>query len=150
MIERSAMLEEVDDIGWTALHWASAIGSESCCKVLLQAGADVNVQAKDDTPLMCSAFYGHFEVVKLFLTFGAEVNKKNSKQDTPIMFAAMSGHNEIVKLLLESGADANMENNNGNTPLVLAAMHGRVEIVKLLLKSDANGNMRNVLKDLEH
>ncbi|KAL5968838.1 Ankyrin repeat and KH domain-containing protein mask [Taenia solium] len=66
---------------------------------------------------------GHFEVVKLLLEQGAEVNRYEDGIEAPI-FAAISGGNlDILKLLIAYHANIGERNKVGYTPLMMAA-HG--------------------------
>lgn len=54
--------------GQTALMLAVSHGRLDMVRMLLEAGADINIQDEDgSTALMCSAEHGHIEIVKLFL-----------------------------------------------------------------------------------
>ncbi|KRT79272.1 Ankyrin repeat-containing protein [Oryctes borbonicus] len=55
--------------GQTALMLAVSHGRLDMVKMLLEAGADVNIQDEDgSTALMCAAEHGHIEIVKYFLS----------------------------------------------------------------------------------
>ena len=60
---------------WMALHEAAYLGLYTVCRLLLDAGADVNVQSVDDcdndTPLHYAANREHQKVIALFLSRGA-------------------------------------------------------------------------------
>lgn len=54
--------------GQTALMLAVSHGRLDMVKMLLEAGADINIQDDDgSTALMCAAEHGHVEIVKHFL-----------------------------------------------------------------------------------
>jgi ankyrin repeat protein len=59
------------------------------------------------TALMYAAQGGHFEVAKLLIEKGAEVNKQYRM--TELMYATQGGHFEVAKLLVEKGADVNKQ-----------------------------------------
>ena len=60
-----------------ALHYAS---SSEATEALIKAGADVNaVDAAGTTPLMCAAFRGPPEVVRLLLAAGASPSARQAK-----------------------------------------------------------------------
>ena len=63
--------------GQTALMLASSHGKHTTCKLLLEAGTDINVQDNDgSTALMCAVEHGHVHVVKLLLSHpDCDINK---------------------------------------------------------------------------
>lgn len=84
--------------------------------------------------LACSS--GYFELARVLLAMGANVDDRGSKGDlTPLMDAASQGHLEIVRLLLSHGADVNAQSACGNSPLMYACAAGHEDIVRELLKS---------------
>jgi len=55
--------------GQTALMLAVSHGRLDTVVMLLEAGADVNIQDEDgSTALMCAAEHGHVDIVKYFLS----------------------------------------------------------------------------------
>lgn len=61
------------------LERAAHFGHESCCRILLENNADVNLreQSTKMTPLMSAAEQGLWEIVKLLLENGADKNLRN-------------------------------------------------------------------------
>lgn len=57
--------------GRTAMHWAAVGGSADVVRVLLRAGADVNVKAFDETPLGYAVDSGVLSVVSALIEAGA-------------------------------------------------------------------------------
>lgn len=101
--------------------------------LLLENGADVNIQTKDgETALILASMFGYIEIVKILLEYGANVDTKENLGMTALMAASGEGHIEIVKLLLANGADQNATDNYNNTALMLANIKRHVEIVELL------------------
>jgi len=62
------------------------------------------------TALMYAAQGGHFQVAKLLVENGADVNKQDGM--TALMYAAQRGRFEVAKLLVENGADINKQVSN--------------------------------------
>ncbi len=74
-------------------------------KRLIEAGADVNAQGKNEfTALMDASFVGHPEIVQLLIEGGADVNAQNKDGETALMVASYNGHTELEQLLREAGA----------------------------------------------
>jgi ankyrin repeat protein len=109
-----------------------------------------------DTPLNQAALNNNYEICKLLIENGADVNYRSSRLYTPLHAVcyykrkegdSTSSRYELAKLLIENGAEINVENFEGDTPLHLAASGGHYEIVKLLIESGASINKRNYSGD---
>jgi ankyrin repeat protein len=97
-----------EDGGETPLYWASEGRNSkavSVVRLLLEHGADINVQNDNDrTPLFWASYNGALEVVRVLLEHGADVGVKSKYGATALQFAAGSGRDEVVELLREHGA----------------------------------------------
>jgi ankyrin repeat protein len=56
------------------------------------------------TGLMVAAWYGHIEMMALFVERGADLRRSNRHGEQPLQLAAWGGHLEAVNWLLERGA----------------------------------------------
>ncbi|WP_108784243.1 ankyrin repeat domain-containing protein [Wolbachia endosymbiont of Bemisia tabaci] len=84
------------------------------------------------TPLHFAALNGHFKVVELLISKGADINAKDDSGLTPLHLASGGGYEEIVKLLSNGGADINAKDSNDVVPLHFAAEGGYLNIVQFL------------------
>ena len=93
-------------------------------------------------PLGLACFFGHYEIARLLVEAGAEVNSpsKNPQKVMPLHSAAASRSLEIARLLLEHGADPDARQNDDFTPLHEAAHNGQIELVEILLAHGADVN----------
>jgi ankyrin repeat protein len=66
-------------------------------KDLLARGADPNAIRLGTTPLHIAAGHGHFDIVKILVENGANVNVKDLMGFTPLHSAIMGDHFAIVK-----------------------------------------------------
>ena len=105
---------------YNPLEAASQSGFNNCVKLLLQAGADVNMRGH--SALKEAATHGKVECCDLLIKAGADVNTADHLGYTPLMSAAKGIHTyvnhttaviECVRLLLRRNAQINRKNKNG-------------------------------------
>ena len=73
------------EFGVAALSWAAILDDTEIAKILIEKGADVNVQSRDgSTPLHSAAFLGRAEIAELLIQQGADVSPKNHRGETPL------------------------------------------------------------------
>jgi len=82
--------------------------------------------------LMLAAYHGHTDLVKTFLSWGANPNDTDSGGNSVLMGVCFKGHTEIIGLLLSAGADPEFRNEKGQTAILFAQMFGRQEALTLL------------------
>ncbi|GFR41876.1 hypothetical protein Agub_g2659 [Astrephomene gubernaculifera] len=76
---RELLANAVDENGRSALHFAAALGNADCCRLLLEAGADVDLQDKEGfTPLHMAAGYMHTSSCAVLLEGGANPELRDS------------------------------------------------------------------------
>lgn len=84
------------------IHSAVAADHNTIVKMLLEAGADVNVvQAKGVTPLHSAAHNGNIELLILLLEAGADVKAKMEDGRTASDMAAERGFRDIARILAD-------------------------------------------------
>jgi ankyrin repeat protein len=89
---------EINQPGWSALHYAATNGHEAIIKYLLDKGAYVDPESPNGTTaLMMAARGGHISVVKLLLDRGADLSISNQLNMTAIEFAQDNNQEEIAK-----------------------------------------------------
>jgi ankyrin repeat protein len=73
--------------------------------------------------------FGHFDVVKCLLTYGADINLCDYRGQSPLFVASHHEHYDVVKFLLSSGADINLCDGNGQSPLSIASLKEEWNVV---------------------
>ena len=88
---------EVNKPGWTALHYAAAIGANDIVQLLLDKYAYIDAESPNKTtPIMMAARGGHILTVKLLLDEGADAALKNDQGLSAIDFALKNEFQDIV------------------------------------------------------
>mmetsp|Transcript_81868 Transcript_81868/g.122958 ORF Transcript_81868/g.122958 Transcript_81868/m.122958 type:complete len:245 (-) Transcript_81868:26-760(-) len=92
--------EPVESKGNTRIHMAAWTDSIDALQLLIDAGAQLNLQDADgDTPLSNAAHQGNMRAVQLLLKAGADPRIANLSGNTPGDTATAHGHHEIATLL---------------------------------------------------
>uniref|UniRef100_A0A673K245 SOCS box domain-containing protein n=1 Tax=Sinocyclocheilus rhinocerous TaxID=307959 RepID=A0A673K245_9TELE len=118
----------------TPLQEAAARGQTQCVRLLLDAGAQVNVYGS--TPLCEACSVGNVECVRLLLEYGAKVNPMLSSRTTsPLHEACMGGNADCVRLVIAKGASLEAYDLYYGTPLHVACASRHLECVKVLLNA---------------
>lgn len=99
---------EVNNPGWTALHYAASIGNDDIVRMLLEASAYIDAESPNGTtPLMMAAGAGRLSTVKLLLDEGADATLKNNLGMTALDFARQASQtyvlDDMTKLLENAG-----------------------------------------------
>lgn len=144
--------------GTTALMWGISTGGLDIARLLLEAGADVNLSNNNGITALALAVQGKspesLAMVRALLAAGASVDARNcnvpemtnvspgrerivftydrARKATALGVASSLGRAEVVQTLLGAGADVNLEQCDGKTPLMLALENNHLEVAELL------------------
>jgi uncharacterized protein len=121
--------------GFTAIHLAAFFGKLEATRVLLEAGAAVDVYGRNsfaNLPLHAAAAGRHIEVCRTLLGAGADVNATQHGGFTPLHEAAQLGDVELSELFLSAGADPTTTGDDGRTPAQVASDAGHVDLAARL------------------
>ncbi|CAM9776512.1 unnamed protein product, partial [Ectocarpus fasciculatus] len=132
-------IDEGDETGMTPLIYAVQGGYPRVVRMLLEAGANVAVEADTRyTALHACAVTGRQDVAQMLIDAGANLDSWNEDGMTPLLFAASDGKLAVAKVFIAAGANVDARAANGETALLSAAHRGHVDMVKLLLAAKAN------------
>lgn len=93
--------------GATPLFFASGLGHCDAVRVLLDAGAAVNMRAKQGlTPLHVAVAGGHATAVEMLLERGGNREARDENGHTPFDLARQLGHEVVARILQAAPAAA--------------------------------------------
>ncbi|CAI8033698.1 E3 ubiquitin-protein ligase MIB2 [Geodia barretti] len=159
--------------GKTLLHIAAAEGRLNAVQVLLEHNADIAtailahnlwqqwsyptaqcspavssnaVQPNHATVTLYCMNRNHYQVVKLLLDKGSDVNKRAARGTTPVHLAATLGFSRVLRLLIQHpDSDINAQNEARETPLHLSCLGHWPAATKVLLEAGADVMLLNLM-----
>lgn len=98
---------EPQESNFTPLLLAVSRNNQAAMEALVAAKVDLEAQTavQKNTALMLAAKKGHWDLARILIICGADVNTRDFEKTTPLMEAAKVGESSTVKQLLEAGAD---------------------------------------------
>lgn len=131
---------------------------------LMQEGLNMNRGYRSldgfDTPLHYASRVNNFNIVKLLVEGGADVNNDKDGENLPLCAAVFNQSEIIVRYLLEHGANANVmyrdyKGGKDSTHVLFLALGKSTTIFQLLLKYGANPSCMDnmgggILEDAVH
>ncbi len=155
--------------GWegTSLHIAALYYRAEIAQILIDAGANVDIQDSGGYAPLHWASYGsrvsistrqqREDTVRVLLDANANVKLRTAiRGETPLHMAARTSVSDetselwhdafgvVIRMLIDAGADVDAKDNNGSTPLHKVSDSNRpVDAVRALIKAGANVNAKN-------
>lgn len=131
---------EVDAIGGelnaTPLHWATRQGHLSAVVILMNAGADANIQdAEGCSCIHLAAQFGHTAVVAYFVARGVSADSQDRGGMSPLMWSCWKMCTlDPTRVLLTLGANTSLADyNQGNTALHWAILARNTQAISTLI-----------------
>jgi ankyrin repeat protein len=139
----------------TPLHSAAFMGRLGIVQLLLNKGADANMETKGGETALHLVSRGKYDseehgvgIALLLLQHGVDVHGQTKHLYNALHLAAFNGRLEVTRLLLSYGANPNVGNNRGSTPLHQVSegkynlQEQGVGIARLLLERGVDVNAR--------
>jgi ankyrin repeat protein len=129
----------------TPLHYAIQAGDLISVKLLVEAGANLEVRnIRLCTPLHWAIKHHQTEIANYLIDHaGADIEAPRVRLETPLKYAVCNGNRAIVSTLLAKGAKADAPTCEGKFALHSAAAHESHDIVNSLLRAGASINCRS-------
>lgn len=133
LLEHKANVQEADDNGWTALHYAAKHGKHRLYGRLLLKSAQIHARGNPEqwVAITLAAAYGDVGLVEQLLSGGANANAEMQDGATAMIVAAHKGHLESVRRL-QIGRGYQKRNEMGRTALMWAAWTGHYKVAQML------------------
>jgi hypothetical protein len=126
-----------------AFSWALERGDVARVRSWLDEGLDPEFSGQRiGAGLMSAAWYGHIEMMQLFVERGADVRRVNHNGEQALQLAAWNGHLEAVKWLLDRGAPLDRDGNDWGA-LHYAVFNGHEELARFLIGRGARVEARS-------
>jgi ankyrin repeat protein len=149
-------VDDVDENGKTALHWAVCASNVAAVQKLLEKGANPKIDKVGMSPLHMAALRNRgTEIIDLILeakkarTGNQGIDDVNDKHGMTALHCAAYSSNEITaEHLINKGADVNRRDIGGRTPLHVAAIQAKdMKIIGVLLKNIRDEEINQYKKD---
>lgn len=142
------IIDAATDDGATPLLVACSNGNREIARLLLDAGASVNVATTGDgvsggggtTPLHVACRNGDREMAHMLLSAGAQKDAAKANGATALFIAVWKNHLDVVNLLLTADVQVDLAKTTGATPLFIASWKGHVDVASLLVDAGASTN----------
>jgi uncharacterized protein len=143
-----SLLEQVnykDPEGNTPLLYAAIEGNVGSVKVLVEAGADVNIQNNQgESAILLATNHDNVDIAMLLYNHGASIPKSGVFIDmryTPISWLSQSPSMlQHLELYLRAGVDMHELNEDGTSVLHVAVAHSNVRAINALVNAGIDFN----------
>ncbi len=94
---------DVNQKGWTPLHYAASGGTLATMKLLLENNAYIDAESPNGTtPLMMAARYGSSDGVRLLLQEGADPTLRSQRNLTALDFAHTADRADVIRMVADA------------------------------------------------
>ncbi|MBD2731102.1 ankyrin repeat domain-containing protein [Nostoc sp. FACHB-892] len=155
-IKNGIDINAIGSNGQTALMYAASYGHISVIKVLIKAGANLDILSDEDITgvrqtalmLVASSYFAtnRHEVIKVLVEAGANINLQGQDGLTALMWATLCNYTNAVEALIECRADLNIRDKDGNTAIMYAKARKFDALVNVLKQAGAS---KGGLKEIE-
>jgi len=126
-------------LGQTVLTMAAANDATESCRLLLEAGANVD-RVSDFTALQYAVSRDNLDLVRVLLQYNPNKEAVNADGNTALNSVSNSTSLAVLKALVNAGADLETRNKIGETVLYKAVLYGKADLVEYLISKKVNLN----------
>jgi len=138
LLAAGAPLDQLDEDGLTALHYACYSGNFECVQALVEKNASLDViDPSENTPIHFACQADQTKVVKYLLEQNNAINMLTKKAEngwTPFILCAQKGNVELMQLMVNLNVDIGEADHFGSSPLHWACRNGNFKAVQFLIE----------------
>jgi len=148
--EQERLLSSADNNKYSLIHYYVAGDKITEAEATLAIGLNSANHIEDNmSPLQKAAALNEYDMCRMLLAYGADINYHNDKYPTPLTLAVSFRRPETVKFLIDNGADQNIKFKGDDgieyTAIDIARKGGFDEIIAILedstQKTENTGNV---------
>lgn len=137
-----ASLDSFSSDGWTALHFAAYFNHPDLVQMLIDAGADPQIESRNDEkvwPMQSALSNNSLASASLLIKSGASLEAPPDGNGwTALHYVASKGQVQLINDFLMHGANINARTKDGKTPLTIARENNQSLIANDIM---ANGGI---------
>ncbi|XP_065839246.1 death-associated protein kinase 1-like isoform X2 [Oscarella lobularis] len=136
LIERGAITDERDEMGYTPLARACQNGLLVAVKYLVKMGHSVSWKCQFNSSsllhLTCDKI-GHVQIIQCLVQSGADFDERDNYDETPLMLASRRGFISSVKFFCSIGSSLVAMSKSGLSPLHYACKYGHTSVANFMI-----------------
>ena len=143
-LSRIRDIDDRDNDGRTALHFAAINGRCEIVELLLARKANSNLQDRNGrTPLSC-AIQRRQGQTAILLANESNLNLADEKSNTPLHWVSRTGLGEVGSILVEKNANIDAQDGRGRTPLQVAILYDNTALAEFLIRNKASSELSDM------
>ncbi len=145
LIVLGANLDWQDEVyNMTMLHKAAWFGRVEIVRMLIDAGADLDIQNIFGKTILHVAVEGNYpEISQMLIDAGANLDIQDRDGETALHWVAWRNYSEITQMLIDAGANLDIQDKWDQTALHWAVGNVSYETARILVYAGARMDIKN-------
>jgi len=132
----------------SALIWVGRYNNTELCKMLIENGANLDLQDPfGQTALMYACYNKNVNMARILITYkkykGTNLDIQDKDGKTALMLACYNDNTKIINILINKKANLDLQDNDGRTALEMVCCWNVTKIAIKLINSGANLNLQD-------
>ncbi|KAL9595941.1 MAG: hypothetical protein Q9219_006132 [cf. Caloplaca sp. 3 TL-2023] len=127
-------VDDVNENGWAAIHYASKYNDDAV-KLLLEHGARTDTPTfNQETAICIAACNGKVTCIQLLHKYGVDLDQPEAQGRTPLLASIAEGQLEVFRFLLGGMVNVNARLDNGKGALHIAIENRTTAVIPVLIR----------------